>query len=445
MIPFLSPVVWYIITIGILVTVHEWGHFIVARWCGVHVERFSVGFGRALYKRTAKSGTEYQLSMIPLGGYVKMLDEREQDVPEAMKPFAFNRQSVGKRIAIVSAGPIANLILCILLLWLSLTLGSVELRPLLGPSEGLAQQAGFAPADEISSIDGTAVRTWNDALPVLALAAMDQRAIEVGVQTAGGENATRQLQLNLLDADFDQSKLLQAIGFTPYFANPSPVVGMIQADGPSNDVLQVGDRIVKINATELKSFNQIPEVLAKEAKAGTNLLVEVDRDGQMLRFLIEPKQVVQDGNTQWRLGIGSLASTKTIRYGVFEALPAAFRKTFSMASDSLSIIRRLLTGSASVDNLSGPISIAKAADNQAAWGFSAFLSFLAAISLALCIMNLLPIPMLDGGHLLYFCIEGLTGKPVSESFQAVGQAVGMFLLLSLFGIAIFNDFFRIIS
>jgi regulator of sigma E protease len=445
MIPFLSPIVWYIITIGILVTVHEWGHFIVARWCGVHVERFSVGFGRALYKKTAKSGTEYQLSMIPLGGYVKMLDEREQDVPEAMKPFAFNRQSVGKRIAIVSAGPIANLILCILLLWLSLTLGSVELRPLLGPSEGLAQQAGFAPADEISSIDGNAVRTWNDALPMLALAAMDQRAIEVGVQTAGGEKATRQLKLNLLDADFDQSKLLQAIGFTPYFANPSPVVGMIQADGPSNDVLQVGDRIVNINATELKSFSQIPEVLAKQAKAGTNLLVEVDRDGQILRFLIEPKQVVQDGKSQWRLGIGSLASTKTIRYGAFEALPAAFRKTFNMASDSLSIIRRLLTGSASVDNLSGPISIAKAADNQAAWGFSAFLSFLAAISLALCIMNLLPIPMLDGGHLLYFCIEGLTGKPVSESFQAVGQAVGMFLLLSLFGIAIFNDFFRIIS
>mgnify|MGYP003557821083 CR=1 FL=1 len=445
MIPFLFLFFWYIITIGILVTVHEWGHFIVARWCGVHVERFSVGFGRALYRKTAKSGTEYQLSMIPLGGYVKMLDEREQDVPEAMKPFAFNRQSVGKRIAIVLAGPIANLILCILLLWLSLTLGSLELRPLLGPSQGLAQQAGFAPADEISSIEGNAVRTWNDALPMLALAAMDQRAIEVGVRTADGGNAIRQLPLNRLDADFDQSKLLQSIGFTPYFANPSPVIGMIQPDGASHGVLQVGDRIVKINAAELQSFSQIPDVLAKEAQAGTNLLVEVERGGRLLSFLIEPKQVEQDGKSQWRLGIGSLTSTKTIRYGAFEALPAAFRKTFSMASDSLSIIRRLLTGSASVDNLSGPVSIAQAADNQAAWGFSAFLSFLAAISLALCIMNLLPIPMLDGGHLLYFCIEWLTGKPVSESFQAVGQAVGMFLLISLFGIAIFNDFFRIIS
>jgi regulator of sigma E protease len=445
MIPFLSPVVWYIITIGILVTVHEWGHFIVARLCGVHVERFSVGFGRALLKKTGKSGTEYQLSMIPLGGYVKMLDEREQEVPEAMKAFAFNRQSVGKRFAIVSAGPIANLILCILLLWLSLTLGSTELRPLLGPSQGLAQQAGFAPADEITAIDGTAVRTWSDALPVLALAAMDQRAITVGVKTASGQSATRQLQLERLDADFDQTKLLEAVGFTPYFSNPSPVVGMVQADGPSQGILQVGDRIIRINDSELKSFDQIPDVLAREAQAGRNLEVEIDRNGQLMRFFIEPKLFEQDGNSRWRLGIGSPPATKTIQYGMLEALPVAVTKTYGMASDSLSIIRRLLTGSASVDNLSGPVSIAQAADNQASWGFSAFLSFLAAISLALCIMNLLPIPMLDGGHLLYFAIEGLTGKPVSESFQAVGQAIGMFLLISLFGIAIFNDFFRIIS
>lgn len=445
MIPFLSPVVWYIITIGILVTVHEWGHFIVARLCGVHVERFSVGFGRALFKKTGKSGTEYQLSMIPLGGYVKMLDEREQDVPEAMKPFAFNRQSVGKRFAIVSAGPIANLILCILLLWLSLTLGSAELRPLLGPSQGLAQQAGFTPADEITAIDGNAVRTWNDALPMLALAAMDRRAVTVGVQTAGGQPAVRQLQLNRLDEDFDQTKLLQAIGFTPFFNDPSPVVGMVQADGPSQGVLLVGDRILKINDSSLKSFDQIPDVLAREARAGSNLLVEVERNGQPMRFFIEPKLFEQDGESRWRLGIGSPAATKIIQYGVIEAFPAAMAKTYGMASDSLSIIGRLLTGSASVDNLSGPVSIARAADNQASWGFSAFLSFLAAISLALCIMNLLPIPMLDGGHLLYFTIEGLTGKPVSESFQSVGQAIGMFLLISLFGIAIFNDFFRIIS
>lgn len=442
---FISPLFWYIITIGILVTVHEWGHFIVARWCGVHVERFSIGFGRALYKKTGKNGTEYQIAMIPLGGYVKMLDEREHEVTQAMRPFAFNQQSVQKRFAIVSAGPLANLILCILLLWLSLTLGSAELRPLLGPSQGLAAQAGFASADEIIAIDAKPIRTWNDALPVLAIAAMDKRALSIEVKNTSGQQQTHQLQLNRLDADFDQSKLLQAIGFTPYFVNPSSVIGVIQPGGASSQVLLVGDRISKINTIAVQSFQQIPEVLSREAKLGQNLQIEVFRDGQPLTFFIAPKQVKQDGKNQWRLGIGSIPATKIIQYGVVEALPIAITKTYSMASDSLSIIRRLLTGSASINNLSGPISIAQAADNQAAWGFSAFLAFLAAISLALCIMNLLPIPILDGGHLFYLALEWLTGKPVSESFQAAGQTIGLVLLFGLFGIAIFNDFFRIIS
>ena len=442
---FISPLFWYIITIGILVTVHEWGHFIVARWCGVHVERFSIGFGRALYKKTGKNGTEYQIAMIPLGGYVKMLDEREHEVTQAMRPFAFNQQSVQKRFAIVSAGPVANLILCILLLWLSLTLGSAELRPLLGPSQGLAAQAGFASADEIIAIDAKPIRTWNDAMPLLALAAMDKRALSIEVKNASGQQQTHQLQLNRLDADFDQSKLLQAIGFTPYFVNPSSVIGVIQPGGASSQVLLVGDRISKINTIAVQSFQQIPEVLSREAKLGQNLQIEVFRDGQPLTFFIAPKQVKQDGKNQWRLGIGSIPATKIIQYGVVEALSIAITKTYSMASDSLSIIRRLLTGSASINNLSGPISIAQAADNQAAWGFSAFLAFLAAISLALCIMNLLPIPILDGGHLFYLVLEWLTGKPVSESFQAAGQTIGLVLLFGLFGIAIFNDFFRIIS
>ncbi len=442
---FVNPLFWYIITIGILVTVHEWGHFIVARMCGVHVERFSIGFGRALYKKIGKNGTEYQIALIPLGGYVKMLDEREHEVPQAMQAFAFNRQSVQKRFAIVAAGPMANLILCILLLWLSLTLGSTELRPLLGPSQGLAAQAGFVTADEIVAIDAKPIRTWNDAMPLLALAAMDRRALSIDVANASGQQQTHQLQLNRLDADFDQSKLLQAMGFTPYFMNPSPVIGMVQPDGASSQILLAGDRISKINSITVQSFQQIPDVLNKQAKLGENLQIEVYRGNQLLNFLIAPKLVQQDGKNQWRLGIGSIQATKTIQYGIAEALPIAITKTYGMASDSLSVIRRLLTGSASINNLSGPISIAKAADNQAAWGFSAFLAFLAAISLALCIMNLLPIPVLDGGHLFYLVLEWLTGKPVSESVQAVGQTIGLVLLFGLFGIAIYNDFFRIIS
>jgi regulator of sigma E protease len=289
------------------------------------------------------------------------------------------------------------------------------------------------------------VKTWNDAMPLLAIAAMDKREITVDVRNASGKQYTRQLQLNRLDANFDPNKLLQAIGFTSYFTNPSSIIGMVQTDGPSHQLLLVGDRITRINTTPVDSFQQIPEILAQQAKVGENLRIEIDRNGNPLQLSIAPKQVLNEGNLQWRLGIGSIPATQIVQYGALEALPIAIHKTFTMVSDSLSIIRRLLTGSASVKNLSGPISIAQAADHQAAWGLGAFLSFLAAISLALCIMNLLPIPMLDGGHLFYLTVEGFTGKPVSESFQAIGQTIGLVLLFGLFGIAIFNDFFRIIS
>ena len=190
---FISPVFWYILTIGVLVTVHEWGHFIVARWCGVHVDRFSVGFGRALFKRVGANGTEYRLALIPFGGYVKMRDSREQELTPDMAASAFDHKPVEKRFAIVAAGPIANLLLCIALLWLALSLGTQELRPLLGPSTGLAQQAGFRAGDEIQSVDRTLVQTWNDALPIIALAAMDRRPLAVGVVGSTGETANYRL------------------------------------------------------------------------------------------------------------------------------------------------------------------------------------------------------------------------------------------------------------
>lgn len=442
---FFSPLFWYIITIGILVTIHEWGHFIVARWCGVHVLKFSIGFGRPLFSHTGKNGTQYQIAMIPLGGYVKMLDEREGEVPEALKSQSFNSQSVQKRMAIVAAGPLANLILCILLLWSVFSIGSIELKPLLGPSQGLALEAGFATGDEIVAINQTPIRTWNDAMPLLALAAIDRNALTIEVETPTGQRVSKQLALNKLASNFDQSKLMQEIGFSPYVVNPSPIIGMLQPDGPSADILKIGDRIVSIDGIPVQSFSTIPEVLAKTAKKDQPLAVMVDRQGRSILFAIKPIQVVQGDATLWRLGVGSLNATTTIKYNPLEALPKAINKTFDMARDSFAIMARLLTGSASSNNLAGPLSIAKAADNQASWGFSAFLSFLAAISLALCIMNLLPIPMLDGGHLFYFAVEWLTGKPVSESFQAVGQTIGLFLLVGLFGIAVYNDIFRIIS
>ena len=441
---FISPLFWYILTIGILVTIHEWGHFIVARWCGVHVDRFSVGFGRPLYKRIGKNGTEYQLAMIPFGGYVKMRDSREQDLPPEMLSSAFDHKSVEKRFAIVAAGPIANLLLCIGLLWLALTLGSQELRPLLGPSSGLALEAGLSPGDELQTVDGTRVQTWNDALPIIALAAMDRRPLNIGVLGSDGATSTHRLDLAQLPADFDQAKLLQEIGLSPFFNNPSPIIGAIQPGSPSDGILQPGDQITAINGTAIKHFADIPKVLEIHALKDQNLNVSVLRNDQNLTFFIQPARITVENTSKWRLGIASVSATKTVQYPFWQALPKAVEKTITMASDSAGVIWRLLTGSASVDNLSGPIGIAKAADNQASWGLSPFLAFLAAISLALCIMNLLPIPILDGGHLLYFAYEWLAGKPLSENIQLIGQKIGLFVLVALLGIALFNDFFRII-
>lgn len=442
---FISPLFWYILTIGILVTVHEWGHFAVARCCGVRVLRFSVGFGRALYSRIGKDGTEYRLALIPFGGYVKMLDEREQEVPPELQPFAFNRQSVGKRFAIVAAGPLANLILCIGLLWAALILGVPELRALIGPSTGLAQQAGFQAGDELVAVDAKPVQAWNDALPALALAAMDRRPIDVRVTTLAGDSEIRQLALDRLPEDFSQDKLLQEIGLTPFFSAALPIIGQVQKDGPAEGALLPGDRITAIEGVKIAQFGDIPKTLAEKAGDGRNLRIEVLRDGAILTFLIAPTEVLLDGKKVWRLGVGSLSAVKTVQYPPMQALPAAFSRTYAMTRDSLAVIKRLLTGAASVDNLSGPIGIARAADSQASWGISTFLGFLAAISLALCIMNLLPIPLLDGGHLFYFAYEWATGKAPAESVQAIGQYIGVFLLAGLLGIAIFNDFFRIIS
>jgi regulator of sigma E protease len=219
----------------------------------------------------------------------------------------------------------------------------------------------------------------------------------------------------------------------------------VQKDGPAAGALQPGDRITAIEGVKIAQFGDIPTTLAEKAGDGRNLRVEVLRDGAALAFLIAPTEVIQDGKKVWRLGVGSLSAVKTVQYTPLQALPAAFTRTYDMTRDSLAVIKRLLTGAASVDNLSGPIGIARAADSQASWGISTFLGFLAAISLALCIMNLLPIPLLDGGHLLYFAYEWATGKAPAESVQAIGQYIGIFLLAGLLGIAIFNDFFRIIS
>jgi len=440
---FVGPLWWYIVTIGILVTFHEFGHFWVARRCGVKVLRFSVGFGRALYTRIGRDGTEYQLAMIPFGGYVKMLDEREDDVAPADLPMAFNRQHVLKRIAIVAAGPIANLILCVALLWVAFMAGVPEPQPVIGVPTGLAAEAGFREGDTLTSIDGKPARSWNEALAPLALAAMDHRAIAVGVTSMKGDPATLNLPLDRLAADFKQELLLDEIGLIPIQAQDLPLVGTVRAETGAEGKLRTGDRLLSINNQALAKYSEIPALVASQARDGQPLRVTFLRDGTTQAVSIKPKWIDDDeGPARWVIGIAPYSPNAEVHRDPLSALEAALRRTWDMTRDTLGILKRMLVGQASLKNLSGPISIAQAADSQAGIGVSTFLSFLAAISLALFIMNLLPIPILDGGHLLYYLIELFSGRPVGERFQIAGQYLGLALLAGLIGLAVYNDLYR---
>jgi regulator of sigma E protease len=439
---FVGPLWWYIVTIGILVTFHEFGHFWVARRCGVKVLRFSVGFGRPLWSRRGRDGTEYQLAMIPLGGYVKMLDEREEDVPAGQAHLAFNRQHVFKRIAIVAAGPLANLLLCVALLWLAFMAGVPELKPVVGVPTGIAAEAGFREGDTLNRVDGKPAQSWNEALAPLALAAIDRRAIEVGVETMSGDAATRLLPLDRLPADFDQEKLLDEMGLVPIQAQDPPLVGRIEADSPAEGKLRVGDRILALDERPVARFGELPALLQEVAAEGEAVRVLLERDGIRQTIAIRPARVEDGGRSLWRLGIGNRSGVANVRYNPLAALAAAAGRTWDMTRDTLGILKRMLSGQASLKNLSGPISIAQAADSQAGIGLATFLSFLAAISLALFVMNLLPIPILDGGHLLYYLIELVSGRPVGERIQIAGQYLGLALLAGLIGLAVYNDLYR---
>ena len=439
---FFGPLWWYIVTIGVLVTFHEFGHFWVARRCGVKVLRFSVGFGRAIYTRIGRDGTEYQLAMIPFGGYVKMLDEREGDVAATDLAQAFNRQHVLKRIAIVAAGPIANLVLCVALLWVAFMAGVPELRPVIGIPAGIAADAGFSEGDTLTVIDGKATQSWDEALAPLALAAMDRRPISVSVDTMQGNPAVRLLALDRLAPDFNQERLLDEIGLIPIQAQDPPLVGSVQPDSAAEDKLRIGDRILSLDGTPVARFGEIPGLLQTAAKDGDPLPVEILREGERQTVQIRPQQVEDGGKTVWRIGVGNRSAVAQVQYNPAAAMAAALGRTWDMTRDTLGILKRMLVGQASLKNLSGPISIAQAADSQAGVGVATFLSFLAAISLALFIMNLLPIPILDGGHLLYYLIELFSGRPVGERFQIAGQYFGLALLAGLIGLAIYNDLYR---
>ena len=444
----LGSVWWMIVSLGVLVTFHEFGHYWTARRCGVRVLRFSVGFGKPLWLRRGRDGTEYAIAAIPLGGYVRMLDEREGEVAEADAAQAFNRQPVLQRIAIVAAGPLANLLLCVALLWGMFVIGRPDYAPVVGHADAMAASARLVRGDTLLSIDGTPTPTWSEAAMALATAAMDRRDVTVAVRTAEGSEARRELRLSGLPGSLDQQEAFAAIGLTPRHHLLPAVVGRVAPGSAAWGVLAEGDRVTAIDGRPVASFDEIgPRV---QAVGQREAMVEVERDGDRLALAVTPtRRLDADGKPYWALGITPAQAPMpdydaSLEHGPLAAVPAALREAWKLTGDSMAMIGRLVTGRASVENVSGPITIARYANASARLGPAWFLNFLALLSLSLAIINLLPIPVLDGGHLLYYLIELVKGSPLSERAMAAGQYIGLALLAGLMGLAFYNDILQLL-
>ncbi|WP_168399637.1 RIP metalloprotease RseP [Acinetobacter indicus] len=441
-----------ILLLGPLIAIHEFGHYFVARKLGVKVLVYSIGFGPTVLKWTSKkSGIQYQLSALPLGGYVKMLDEREGNVAEEDLPFAFNRQHPWKRIAIVAAGPLINLVFAIVLFWILFLPSQEQLNTRVGKvlPQTPAAEVNMQPGDRITAVDGTQVSTWEK----LNFALVD-RAGETGTIhiQANRDGQLQNFQLPIQDFLKDQSQSpLEVLGFTPYRPNIPAVVSKLSEDGAAiRQGMKEGDQILAIDGVGMKDWYDVVQVV--QASPEKLLKIDVLRQDQRVQLEIMP-QAKRDnmGNTTGMLGVQSDPGKitipeeykQTIQYSPTEALMMAVDKTGQISSMILNSIVKMVRGLIGLDNLSGPITIAKVAGQSAEMGWQTFISFMALMSVSLGILNLLPIPMLDGGHLVYYFIELIRGKPVSEQIQLVGLKIGMVLLGSMMLLALFNDFMRL--
>ena len=439
---------WLIVTLGVLITFHEFGHFVVARRCGVKVLRFSVGFGKALWSRRDRHGTEFVVAAIPLGGYVKMLDEREGDVAPADLEQAHNRKPVFQRIAIAAAGPAFNLVFAIAAFWAMLVIGKPDYLPIVGQTTGLAAAAGFQPGDRILAIGDESIATWTDANDALVQRAMVGTPTNIRVRTDSGAEAVRKLALDRLSDRADLRKAFNEIGLEPKPPTVPAIAQTVRAGMPAAAAgLEDGDRIVAVNDHPVSNFLALGEAIQKEAAESPTLKFSIERGTRHLDLEVTAvRQEQGNGGSRWITGIeGPDAHDAVLRYGPVAAVPAALAETWHQTTEMLTLLGRIVTGEASVKNIGGIISIGQAANTTAHMGVAWFMAFLGSISLTLAVMNLLPIPILDGGHLLYYLIELVKGSPVSERTQVAGQYVGLMLLVALMGLAFYNDILRIAS
>lgn len=473
MIEILQSILALIVTLSILVTIHEYGHYWVARMCNVHVLRFSVGFGKPIYIKRGPApapvpvpgdqevgtrsneplqGTEFVIAAIPLGGYVKMLDEREGFVPDDMKHLAFNRKPVAQRIAIVAAGPVANFMLAILAYWVLFTVGVTGVVPLLGDidPDSKAGRAGFKAGQEIVAIDGDETRTWSDVNLSLFKRIGETGDIVITVMPAGSYDSRIDLHIAINDwmSNVEEPYPVSDLGLVLKYPEIPARIGGIIADGRAEAAgLLAGDEVVTANGKSVSSWISWVEIIKANPEVPVSL--KVMRDNEVIDLTVIPARTERNGEVFGFIGASReaielpVSMQRNVSYPIYYAWIPAINKTWDITVFTLTSIKKMIIGAISPKNLSGPITIAQIANATAQSGLTSFIGFIALLSISLGVLNLLPIPVLDGGHLLYYLIELVVGKPVPERIQIWGLQVGMFLIFSIMMLAFYNDLTRL--
>lgn len=447
----LYMIIGTLIALGVLVTFHEFGHFWVARRCGVKVLRFSVGFGTPLVRWHDRQGTEFVIAAIPLGGYVKMLDEREADVPSALLEQSFNRKSVGQRIAITAAGPIANFLLAILFFWILAMLGSQQVRPVIGAVEpgSLAAVAGLSAGQEIVSIDGKPTSGWAAVNLQLVRRLGESGSLRIDVRDDGASTgSTHTVALEQWLKGADEPDPINSLGIRPWRPALAPVLAELDPKGPAQAAgLKTGDRLLALDGQALTDWQQVVDSV--RSRAGSRVVLAVERDGARLDVPVTLASRGEGKAAAGYLGAGVAAMEwpatmlREVSYGPLEAVGEGLSRTWNMSVLTLDSLKKMLFGELSVKNLSGPITIAKVAGASAQSGLGDFLNFLAYLSISLGVLNLLPIPVLDGGHLLFYLVEWVRGRPLSDRVQGWGVQIGISLVVGVMLLALINDLGRL--
>jgi regulator of sigma E protease len=440
-----------LVALGVLVTIHEYGHFWVARRCGVKVLRFSVGFGSPLLRWHDRQGTEFVVAAIPLGGYVKMLDEREGDVPPELLDQSFNRKSVRQRIAIVAAGPVANFLLALLFFWVVAMLGSQQVRPVIGAVEAgsLADVAGLQVGQEIVAVDGEPTTGWAAVNLQLVSRLGESGNLELSVREPGSSvDSPRQVVLDNWLRGADEPDPIASLGIRPWRPVLQPVLAQLDPEGPAFAAgLQVGDRLLALDGQSLADWQQLVDQV--RGLPGKQISLLVERQGQQLDVPLTLAARGEGEAVSGYLGAGVAGGDwpaemlREVSYGPLDAVVEGAKNTWTMSVLTLNSLKKMLFGELSVKNLSGPITIAKVAGASAESGLSDFLKFLAYLSISLGVLNLLPIPVLDGGHLLFYLVEWVRGRPLSERVQGWGMQIGISLVVGVMLLALVNDLSRL--